>query len=110
MVEVAAKRDPVMQDESRSKALTAEEVNAADDEEESDETDDTAAPVKPAAPAKVAPQTVWGDGRKPDSKVKRVLMPIPARKTETSKPAATIDKSSMSPQTMERARRVLRQK
>ena len=111
MVEVAAKRDPVMQDESRSKALTAEEANAADDEEESDEADDTAATVKTAAPVKVAPQTVWGDGRKPaDSKVKRVLMTIPSRKTETSKPAATIDKSSMSPQTMERARRVLRQK
>jgi hypothetical protein len=112
MGEVAAKRDLVMPDESKSKAaLAAEEANAADNDEDSDAAPDTAATVKPAAPVKIATQTVWGDGRKPaDSKVKRVLMPIPSRKPETSQPAATIDKSSMSPQTMERARRVLRQK
>jgi len=112
MVQVAAKRDPILENEPVKSRPTnpTEEVNAANAEEESDELDDKAATVETAAPVKPAPRTIWGDARMPaDSKVKRVLMSIPARKTEISKPAAK-DSSSASPQTLERARRVLRQK
>lgn len=103
-----AKRDPNDRVKSNT-TLAAEEANAADDEEETEEADDNStATVQTAAPVKIAPQTIWGAERMPaDSKVKRVLMPIPSRKTETSKPAVSNDTSNASPQTMERARRVL---
>jgi penicillin-binding protein 2 len=60
-------------------SLSAAEKNTTDSEEEADQaTDDS---VSKATPRKIeTPTTVWGDPRTPaDSRVRRVIMPIPSR-------------------------------
>ncbi|MFS8084529.1 MAG: penicillin-binding transpeptidase domain-containing protein [Acidobacteriota bacterium] len=92
---------------SRTSTTKVEEIT--DDDEESDETDSVKTNGISTAPVVKTPETIWGDARKPaDSKVKRVVMPIPTRKSVTNAPAVTPkDAATMKPQTMERARRVL---
>ena len=66
---------------------SAAEKNSTDSDEEADQADDDRATN--ATPRKLeTPLTVWGDPRTPaDSKVKRVIMPIPSRSTLPAKPA-----------------------
>lgn len=111
MMQVAVKQDPIMQPERVKSSTAITEANATENEEEADDAaNDNTATVKTAEPVKTTTTTIWGGVRTPaDSKVKRVLMSIPARKTESPKAAAK-DASSASPQSVERARRVLRQK
>ena len=95
--------------QSTTAAAKVEEI--ADDDEESDDADnDKATPATSTPPAAVTPKTIWGDARTPsDSKVKRVLMPIPIRKAEANPPAnARKDPAKANPQIMERSRRVTR--
>ena len=79
--------------------------------EESADADDQNAPTATSsAPAANTPKTIWGDARTPpDSKVKRVLMPIPRKNADTNRPAgAPKDVSKTNPQTAEKSRRVIR--
>ncbi len=68
-------------------SLTEEKDAAATDDEESD-TADSDSIAMPGATAKTSPsKTIWGDQRTPpDSRVKRVIMPIPGRSALPAKP------------------------
>lgn len=76
---------------------SAAETNATDSDEEADQADDESATN--ATPRKIEPpKTVWGDQRtSPDSRVKRVIMPIPSRSALPNKPAG--GKSTSRPRT-----------
>ena len=67
-------------------ASSAVEKDSTASEEEADQSDDESAAN--ATPRKIeTPKTVWGDQRTPaDSKVKRVIMPIPRRGALPDKP------------------------
>ena len=109
-MQIAATRDlntEGLRTQSTIPPAKVEEIT--DDDEESDDVDnDKASLTTSTAPAAVTPKTIWGDARKPtDSKVKRVLMPIPTRKADTKVlVSARKDASKSDPQTMERPRRV----
>jgi cell division protein FtsI/penicillin-binding protein 2 len=77
--------------------------DSTDSDEEADAADDDS--VTNAAPRKIeTPTTAWGDPRRPtDSKVKRVLMPIPSRTEQTS---AAARKAAPLTETVQRPRRV----
>jgi membrane peptidoglycan carboxypeptidase len=86
---------------ARVSLSAAEKTDSGD--EEADQADDVS--VTNAAPRKIeTPTTVWGDPRRPtDSKVKRVLMPIPSRTEQTS---AAARKAAPLTESIQRPRRV----
>ena len=85
-------KSPMKTDNSGAKApLSAKDQVATDtDDEEADQADDGAAAK--AAPRKIeAPAKIWRAPRTAiDTKVKRVLMPIPARTEQTSTTKAKV--------------------
>jgi penicillin-binding protein 2 len=102
-LEIAASRE-VIHEGARTQTITAvKEEEIADDDEESDDVDNDKANT-------VIPQTIWGDARQPsDSRVKRTIMPVSTKKTDTTPPAnAKKDAAKTNPQTTERSRRVTR--
>jgi penicillin-binding protein 2 len=111
-MQIAATRDSNTEGtRTPSPTRPAKVEDIADDDEESDEVDnDKATTALSTAPAAAALKTIWGDARLPsDSKVKRVLMPIPTRKADTNVPvSARKEPPKSNPQTMERPRRVTR--
>lgn len=111
-LQVAATRDSNTESTRRQSTTPPAKVEeiADDDEESADVDNDKATTATSTALAAATPQTIWGDARTPaDSKVKRVLMPIPTRKADPSRPAtAKKDAPKTNPQTMERLRRVTR--
>jgi len=105
MEQIAAKRNTKTQSGGPTTgALTspAETASLAADDEESEEADDASA--KTGSQKSETVRTIWGDPRQPaDRKVKRVLMSISNRTTETAKPAKTSpQKESKQIQTLRR--------
>ena len=94
-----------LSDSSISKApLTETELKADTADESADTDDDTAAEAE--APKPETPRTIWGDPRRPtDSKVKRVLLPIPNRTEQTAKPAVARKVAPLT-ESIQRPRRV----
>ena len=69
-------------------SLTQEKVAAATDDEESDTADDDSTQIAGASVKTSPPRTIWGDQRTPpDSRIRRVIMPIPSRGAAPAKPA-----------------------
>jgi len=106
----ATRQSLPLSDSSISRApLTETDLKAdtADDEELADSDDDTS--TRSVRPKTETPKTIWIAPRLPaDSKVKRVLMSIPARTEQnarTSPPARTTQRTD--PQLLERPRRVV---
>ncbi|HSP62248.1 MAG TPA: penicillin-binding transpeptidase domain-containing protein [Pyrinomonadaceae bacterium] len=68
-------------------SLTEEKEAVATDDDESDTADDDSTPIAGATVKTSPPKTIWGDQRTPpDSKVRRVIMPIPGRSAAPAKP------------------------
>jgi membrane peptidoglycan carboxypeptidase len=69
-------------------SLTEEKDAAATNDEEADTADDDSTVIAGATVKTSPPKTIWGDQRiAPDSRVKRVIMPIPSRSALPAKPA-----------------------
>jgi len=67
--------------ESQASQRKEKELAATDDDEVDDTDDDTTSTAATPITQTTNPsKTIWGDQRRPADKVKRVLMPIPARK------------------------------
>lgn len=106
MEQTATKREfPMPREIAATKASTSAVENnapASDDEESADGDDDNTTKVVPRT---IEPQrTIWGDSRPPESKVKRVILPLSNRTDLTMKPAKA--SSETEPKLRQRARRV----
>jgi hypothetical protein len=70
-------------------SLSAAEKNSTDSDEEADQAPDDRT-TSPTPRKMETPTTVWGDPRTPpDSRVKRVIMPIPVRSIVPARPVST---------------------
>jgi penicillin-binding protein 2 len=76
-------------------SLTEEKDAAATDDDESDTADDDSSTTAGATVKTSPPKTIWGTQRTPpDSRVKRVIMPIPSRSAAPAKPASSATRST----------------